>query len=125
MTEDDIDNKLRDAQTRMATLLKQNRRLRSNALPQKINDFKRLVELRDLLTTPPVTGTLCTVDTGTDVQAKAKAEAEAQAQAKAEAKAKAEAQAEAEAKVKAKTEADAKDEVGAKVATLVSCFNMQ
>ena len=65
VTEDGIDDELRDAQTRMTTLLKQNR-LRSNALPQKINDFKLLVELRDLLRTPPVTGTLCTVDTAAD-----------------------------------------------------------
>ena len=61
MTEDEIDEELRDAQKRMATLRKKNRPLRSNALPKKINDFQLLAELRDLLRNPPITGTLSNV----------------------------------------------------------------
>ena len=62
VTEDEIDEELRDAQKRMTTLRKKNR-VHSNALPKKINDLELLAELRDLLRIPPVTGTLCTVDT--------------------------------------------------------------
>ena len=56
VTEDDIDDELRGAQKRM-TALRKKRRLRSKALPQKINDFQQLVKLRDLLRTPPATRT--------------------------------------------------------------------
>ena len=52
VTEDEIDDELRDAEERMTKLREKGRR-GSNALTQKITNFKRLVELRDLLTTPP------------------------------------------------------------------------
>ena len=52
MTVDEIDDELRGAEERM-TKLREKGRHGSNTLTEKITKFKRLVELRDLLTTPP------------------------------------------------------------------------
>lgn len=51
VAEDDIDDELRDAQERMTKLREKGRH--NKFLHQKITDFERLVELRDLLRNPP------------------------------------------------------------------------